>query len=128
MLRASSAVVARVFARTPRRVVVERARRRVVVVVSAMSSQNDGPVKSNAKDFANDDGKSTNWEAMWSNGIGKGQAFDATRTEPGFQAMLDAGECAIGGRPGARAGMRERVRVGESRASGLSRRRRLGNF
>ena len=96
MLRASSAVAARVFARTPRRV-VERARRRVVVVIPAMSAQNDGPVKSNAKDFANDDGTSTNWEAMWSNGIGKGQAFDATRTEPGFQAMLDAGECAIGG-------------------------------
>ena len=94
MLRASSAVLARVFARTPRR--VERARRRVIGVVSAMSAQ-DEPVKSNAKDFVNDDGKSTNWEAMWSKGIDKGQAFDATRTEPGFQAMLDAGECAIGG-------------------------------
>mmetsp|Transcript_20525 Transcript_20525/g.68912 ORF Transcript_20525/g.68912 Transcript_20525/m.68912 type:complete len:214 (+) Transcript_20525:65-706(+) len=30
-----------------------------------------------------------NWEAMWTRGIQPGEYFDASRTEPAFQALLD---------------------------------------
>lgn len=55
-----------------------------------------GAVTSNANVFSKGDG-STDWEGMWSAGVGKGQAFDCSRTEPALQRAIDEGELAIGG-------------------------------
>ena len=64
-----------------------------------------------ASAFANGRG-GTDWERMWANGIDEGDAFDCRRTEPGFQVMLDRGRWRSGTGARARAGVRERVRVG----------------
>lgn len=32
----------------------------------------------------------TGWEGMWARGLAPGQAFDASRTEPSFQKLLDS--------------------------------------
>ena len=97
---------------------------RVMARGASASSSDEGAVVSTAGAFANDGG-GTNWEAMWANGIAEGQAFDCRRTEPGFQAMLDRGEVAVGdGRalvPGCGRGyaLASLARAGFSRVVGL---------
>jgi SAM-dependent methyltransferase len=59
------------------------------MALEGASGTSDGAVKSNAGDFATDDG-ATDWDAMWSRGIERGQAFDCSRTEPAFERFLSA--------------------------------------
>jgi len=68
--------------------IASRASTRAMALEGA-SGTSDGAVKSNAGDFATDDG-ATDWDAMWSRGIESGQAFDCSRTEPAFERFLSA--------------------------------------
>mmetsp|Transcript_26354 Transcript_26354/g.77382 ORF Transcript_26354/g.77382 Transcript_26354/m.77382 type:complete len:273 (+) Transcript_26354:30-848(+) len=47
------------------------------------------PTSGTSTIFANTPEDMANWEGMWTRGIQPGQAFDAARTEPAFQDLLD---------------------------------------
>jgi len=53
------------------------------------SAARDGAVRSSAGAFATDDG-ATDWDAMWSRGVARGEQFDCNRTEPAFERFLRA--------------------------------------